>query len=83
LKPDEFWRLTLTEFNDLVKGYEWRDEQEWQRIAQLAAWTINPHIKRSITADKLLNKKNKKDRKVIPIDEKRHELEELEAELAF
>jgi hypothetical protein len=82
LKPDEFWRLTLTEFNDLVKGYEWRDEQEWQRIAQLAAWTINPHIKRAITADKLLNKK-KDPGKVVSLDEKRRELKELEAELSF
>lgn len=83
MKPDEFWKLTLTEFNDLVKGYEWRDEQEWNRIAQLAAWTINPHIKRPVTADKLLNRKKDTKNNVVSLDEKRRELEELEAELAF
>lgn len=83
MKPDEFWKLTLTEFNDLVKGYEWRDGQEWNRIAQLAAWTINPHIKRPVTADKLLNRKKDTKNNVVSLDEKRRELEELEAELAF
>lgn len=84
MKPDEFWKLTLAELNDLVKGYDWREEQEWNRIAQLAAWTISPHLKRPISASKLLNRKNKKDTgKVVSFDEKRRELEELNAELSF
>lgn len=83
MKPDEFWRLTLAEFNDLVKGYEWRDEQEWQRIAQLAAWTMSPHLKKPISADKLLNKKKDTKNNVVSLEDKRRELEELEAELAF
>ena len=83
MKPDEFWRLTLTEFNDLVKGYEWRDEQEWQRTAQLAAWTMSPHLKKPIGADKLLNKKKDTKNNVVSLEDKRRELEELEAELAF
>lgn len=28
LKPDEFWRLTPGEFQDLIEGYNWRREQE-------------------------------------------------------
>lgn len=75
--------MTLAEFNDLVKGYEWRDEQEWQRIAQLAAWTMSPHLKKPIGADKLLNKKKDTKNNVVSLEDKRRELEELEAELAF
>ncbi|MFS1513060.1 phage tail assembly chaperone [Chengkuizengella sp. SCS-71B] len=57
LKPQEFWSLTLAEYNLMIKGYELREEQEWRRTAQLAAWVMSPHLKRPITADKLFKKK--------------------------
>lgn len=82
LKPAEFWTLTLSEFNDLVRGYDWRQELEWQRVAQLAAWVMSPHLKRPIGADKLFKRK-KSTPKAVSLEEKRRELEELEAELSF
>ncbi|MGM7683741.1 phage tail assembly chaperone [Cytobacillus sp. Hm23] len=57
LKPDEFWSLTLTEFNLIVKGFEMKEELAWRKQAQLAAWIMSPHLKRPMSADKLLKKK--------------------------
>lgn len=37
----------------MMKGYLWREDQEWMRMAQLAAWVIQPHVKRPVTADQL------------------------------
>jgi hypothetical protein len=57
--PRDFWELTLNEFNDLLEGYKWRNEREWERVAQLAVWT-SEKLKRSVTAEELLGKKNAK-----------------------
>lgn len=57
--PREFWTLTLTEFNDLLDGYKWRDEMEWQRVAQLAIWT-SQKLKDNTTADDLMGKSKRK-----------------------
>lgn len=57
--PDQFWCLTLTEFLDLIEGYKWRNEREWERTAQLAVWT-SQKLRKTTTAKKLLGKERKK-----------------------
>ena len=57
--PDQFWSLTLTEFLDLIEGYKWRNEREWERTAQLAVWT-SQKLKKNVTAKKLIGKESKK-----------------------
>lgn len=37
----------------MMEGYLWREDQEWMRMAQLAAWTVQPHVKRPVSADQL------------------------------
>lgn len=53
LKPHEFWSLTLKEFHWMMEGYRLKEDQEWRKIAQLASWTMSPHLKRPIRADQL------------------------------
>lgn len=62
--PEQFWKLTLTEFNDLYEGYKWREEREWEKYAQLAVWTSQT-LKKGTTAKKLLgfDKQKKKTNK--------------------
>ncbi len=57
--PEQFWSLTLTEFLDLIEGYKWRNEREWERTAQLAVWT-SQKLRKNTTARKLLGKEAKK-----------------------
>jgi hypothetical protein len=57
--PEQFWSLTLTEFLDLIEGQKWRNEREWEKIAQLAVWT-SPKLRKNTTAKKLLGKDAKK-----------------------
>ena len=84
LKPDEFWDLTFAEFNLMVEGYKWREEREWERTAQLAAWLLSPHTKKKITADKLLGKdKRKHKRKRVSPKEKAKIMEGLEKDLGL
>jgi hypothetical protein len=56
LQPGQFWVLTLKEFNLMCEGNKMKEEREWQRTAQLAAWVVQPHVKKQITAEKLLKK---------------------------
>lgn len=56
LKPDEFWRLSLAEFNDMVEGYNLRTEREMHLLAWHAANIMNVHLKRKVTVKKLLGK---------------------------
>ena len=39
--PWDFWRLTPSEFEELIKAYEWKDEQVWQRTAWQTMHLIN------------------------------------------
>lgn len=57
--PEQFWALTLTEFLDLIEGYKWRSERDWERIAQLAVWT-SQKLRKNVTAKRLLGKEAKK-----------------------
>jgi hypothetical protein len=57
--PEQFWKLTLIEFIDLVEGYKWRNERQWERTAQLAVWT-SQKLRKNVTAKKLIGKEAKK-----------------------
>lgn len=61
LKPDEFWELTLAEYNMLVEGYKWRQNEEWRRIAQLAVW-VSEKLKPETTPNDLLGIKRPVDK---------------------
>lgn len=67
----------------MMEGYNWSEEREWQRMAQLAAWVISPHTRRRVTADQLLGKQQKGSGKKIPVAEQRLTLAELEKELGI
>ena len=41
----------------MLDGHETRDDREWRRTAQLAAWLLAPWSKKKITADDLLKKR--------------------------
>jgi hypothetical protein len=56
LMPWDFWRMTPKEYYLRVKGYRKKDERETQKQAQLAAWIMQPHLKKQITPDMLLKK---------------------------
>jgi hypothetical protein len=82
LKPWEFGRLTVAEFQKLVEGYEWRQEQKCLTFARFAAPIINAcarNLKKPITLKTLLGydpaKKAQTERN------KRKSGEELRAEL--
>jgi hypothetical protein len=76
----------MHEFTTMIEGYNKRirtqSEKEWRQIAQLAAWTLAPHSKGRVTAEKLLGnafKKNAAPQKTTPEESKRI-IEELEQE---
>jgi hypothetical protein len=58
--PQQFWKLTLAEFNELVEGYKLRNKMEWERTAQLAVWIMQPHVKEKMSVDKLIKLKDDK-----------------------
>jgi dipeptidase len=60
LRPDELGRLTLSEFIDMVKGYQWREKNTMQKLAQLASWVTAPHLKKPVDPKKLLETKQEK-----------------------
>ncbi len=82
LKPDEFWELTYAEFEQMVKGYELRQEMEMQRTAWLAANLMNVHLKRKVTVQQLLGKSKSmsKEDKISKFEELKHKLEKRRAE---
>ena len=75
LKPWEFDRLTPGEFTDILEGFNTRQEMEYQRTAWLAANLMNLHLKRKVTAAKLLGKHKKRDTRTK--EQKRAELDEV------
>lgn len=60
LLPQQFWDMTPGELKDMVEGFKLREELEWRKTAQLAAWIVSPHLKKPVTADKLLGKNKQK-----------------------
>lgn len=72
LNHEQFWHLTPGEFEDLVEGYNWRKEQEDNRLIQLAWMTANlQRAKKLPKLEKLLQKKKPK---------QKHNKEQLEQE---
>lgn len=69
----------MKEFNLLIDGYNLKQEDEWYKIAQLAAWIMSPHTKRPISAKKLLGPSTKQNGRVSQ-DEKEQILCELDQE---
>lgn len=61
LKPWEFGRLTIDEFEKLVDGYAWRRKEQQQATAGFVAAIINTctsrDLKRAVTVDMLLGSK--------------------------
>lgn len=74
LMPQQFWELTLKDFNDLVDGYKWRDKREWEKVAQLAVWT-SQKLKKGTTAKKLLG--SEQGRKKTNPEESRNRVNDL------
>lgn len=81
LKPHEFWRLTLGEFNDLFEGWKWRDEHDMEMLAWQTAHLLAPHTKRRITVKDLLKKPATVNHKATTPEKTKRILAELEAEI--
>lgn len=59
LRPEEYGRKTLAELVDMIDGWIWRDELEWERTAWATAHVINisgKSVKRDVTVRKLLGR---------------------------
>lgn len=88
LKPWEFGRLTVAEFQKLVEGYEWRREQLRISMAYLIVPAVNAcarNLKRPISVETLLGydpakKAGHKPDKIKSGEELKAELESLKAE---
>lgn len=52
--PDQFWNLTWVEFEGIIKGYEARQESEWQRTRTIYALLYNINSKRQKSAKELI-----------------------------
>lgn len=65
----------------MVEGYKEYDHTVMQKVAQLASWVTAPHLKRPVSPEKLLGKKdeNKNKKRTTPEETKKY-LDELEAE---
>lgn len=47
LRPWELRRYTMRELAQHLDGLRALEDRRWWRVAQLACWLINPHLKRS------------------------------------
>jgi len=45
--PNDFWEMTLAEFNVMMDGYNWRIYQERIKTAEHAKWVLGPFIKKN------------------------------------
>lgn len=66
----------MEEFRLMIEGYNLREEREWERTAQLAAWIIQPHVKKKVTADQLFKRKGNVEGKVPTYEESKAFFEE-------
>jgi hypothetical protein len=55
--PWTFGRLTPREFGLMVEGFQRRDRRSWRRVAQLAAWVLQPYSKKALKASALLGER--------------------------
>lgn len=86
MKPDEFWRSTPGELRNLIEGYKWREEREWERIAWLAANIMNAAgtLRRPVNAAKLLGRPmgDRKKKNISSLDRKQ-ELDRIVAMFSY
>lgn len=54
LKPDEFWRLTPREYEDVVDGYRARQQDEYRRAAWMVHYIVAAWVKDPPDIDELL-----------------------------
>lgn len=56
ITAEQFWRSSLSEVTDMLKGAQERDDAEWRRTAWMTSWLMNVsgNLERPITADELL-----------------------------
>ena len=81
MRPEQLGRLTLGEFNKLVKGHKWREKRNMERLAQLASWVTAPHLKKPMDPQKLLKPQGEK-KKANP-NEQKEMLTELMEEMGI
>jgi len=77
--PDQFWKLTFTDLEELLDAHRQRERKEWRKLAQLACWVTAPHLKKPLTVDKLVKDHRSKAERRISKEEKEKVLAELEA----
>ncbi|WP_226894839.1 phage tail assembly chaperone [Oceanobacillus oncorhynchi] len=49
--PNDFWEMTLAEFNVMMDGYIWRNYQERVKMAEHARWILSPQVKQNKMPD--------------------------------
>lgn len=49
--------MTLAEYFAWVKGWSWRDKQEWLKVAQLGCFILAPWSKTTMTPERLMGAK--------------------------
>ena len=63
LRPDEYWRLTISELSEMLEGVTHREELEWERTAWLATHIVNmagKSVKKNVSVHQLLNREKPK-----------------------
>lgn len=58
---DEFEYATARELMWKVEGKQAEQMAEYERVAQLAAWVMNPWLSKPVTADELLGRPRRTD----------------------
>jgi len=56
LKPWEFWRLTVREFDLLLEGFFRRQDRAWEMVGTLGLWVVSPYSKKKLTVLQLLGR---------------------------
>ena len=56
LLPDQFWRLTMREFDLLRAGFHRREDRAWEKVAALGLWVLAPYSKKHMTPAELLGR---------------------------
>lgn len=83
LKPAEFWELTMTELVEMAEAHsenlQNRQEADYYRTAWLAANLMNStgNYKQHLTPDKLLGKNKTDQAKLITVEERERQFNEL------
>ena len=87
--PEEFWKLTPSEFVLMLESHTQEEERFWDNLHHLLAWhaanVMNAcgHLKKPVDVDKLLGSKKKDKKKHKTEKDKKQELERLKNEFGF